>query len=213
MLSPQAYSYLTSQGMLMPENFNKSEYLKRIKLDVEKMLNTFMIILTSQKLDPAYLNKLFPSQKIGEFLNLLAGYSIDVLPMYQDNKLEIARQMVKIGFSHYQDRFKKTKFFSAKINEINELISDLNELANYQIEEEEKLQLYLLRRNEKVPRDIRQMGGDDDWRARCDICWHWSTGKTKADAMKTINHGRGCTYDKKDLENCIRTLQPRNIIN
>ena len=107
----------------------------------------------------------------------------------------------------------RSKFFSAKINEINELISGLNELANYKIEEEEKLQLYKLRRTEKVPQDVREMGVDDDWRARCDICWHWSTGKTKADAMKKINHGRGCTYDKNDLENCIRTLLPRNAIN
>lgn len=212
LLSPQQRDFITSRQTL-PHNFNKSENLRRVHTLVGKIFNTFEIILHSQKLDQAYINKLFPAEKIKSFLDFLVRYDHVNASIDENNKLEIARDIIRIGFSYYKERFKETKFFSAKIKEIDQLITDLNELSNLQVEEEEKLQLYRQRRGEKVPPDMRQIGADTDWRARCDICWKWSTGKTKADAMKAIRHTKGCTYNKKDLENCIRTFQPRNTIN
>ena len=211
MLSPQQYLFLTSQDTLLPKNFNKSENLGRVTALVEKMFKTFQVILSSQKLDQSHITKFFPPDRIKEFLDFLISYDPTIPLKDENNKLTIAKQMMEIGFDYYLQRFKETKFFSQKILEVKQLLKDLNDLSNFQVEEEEKLQLYRLRREEKTPPDIRQMGGDTVWRARCEICWRWSTGKLEIQTMKAIRHTKGCTYNKNDLENCIRTYQPRSM--
>jgi hypothetical protein len=198
------YSYLTSQNTL-PENFNKSEYLKRLQKDVARIHNTFEIILASQKLDQSYVNKLFPAEKIKEFLDSLTYYDDKISPKGEGNKMEIARHMLKSGFVYYQRRFKETKFLSKKISEVNELIEDLNQLTSYQVEEEENLRLYRLRKRMKLPPKI--ISGNH-WTARCDICWSYGSGNDLKEATKAIHHERECNYDKNDLERCIRPFPP-----
>ena len=205
MLSQQAYLYLTSQNTLLSENFNKSEYLKRIQADIEKMFKTFEIILDSQKLEQSYLNKLFPAERIEEFLKLLTYFDDKIPPKDENNKLEIARHMIKLGFVYYQIRFKETKFFSKKIGEINELIEDLNKLTNDQSEEDENLKLYRLRKRMKIPPKITNVS---HWSAMCDVCWSYGSGNNFQEATRAIRHERECTFDKNDLERCIRPFPP-----
>ena len=194
--------------MLSLENFNKSEYLRRIQSDIQKMFQTFEILLVSQKLEPSYINKLFPVERITEFLQLLVRHDDTIPKKDENNKLEIARKMLQISFDYYKERFAGTKYFARKINEISELITDLNQVTTHEIEEDEKIALYKIRRKAKVPPDIRQMGLETDWKARCDICWNWATGKSKIEVMKKVRHHIHCTFNKNDLDNCIRTFSP-----
>lgn len=195
MLSPQAYSFLTSQEMLLPQNFNKSEYLKRIQNDVEKMFSTFEIILSSQRLEPQYLSKLFPAERIQRFLSSLTYYDGKTLPKEENVRLEIARQMLRLGFVYYQRRFKETKFFSKKIGEINELIEDLNQITNYQIEEEDAIRMYQVRKGLKAPPEIRP---DQFYKSLCMYCFNYGLGNnnTEEEAIKNIRHERDCSYNK-----------------
>ena len=160
-LSPQQYLFLTSQDTLLPQNFNKSENLKRIQKEVDKMFETFKIIFFSSKLDQSYRNKLFSSYKIEEFLKLLTIYDRTTPLRDENNKLEIARHMIKIGFDYYQNRFQEATFFLSKINEINELLKSLNQLVSAETYEEEAMNFYRMRKHMKTPPEI--YGDKDMW--------------------------------------------------
>ena len=69
--------------------------------------------------------------------------------------------------------------------------------------------LYAMRKQKVMPPDVRTVGGDDDWKARCEICWNYATAKKEKESMEKIRHHKYCSYPKYDLELCIRTFPPR----
>lgn len=206
MLSPQQYQFLKSQKTLS-ENFNKSENLKRIKKTVEKALETFDIILSSSVLDQTYLNELFPHYEVSNFITKLTRYDTVHTISQENNKLEIARTMITYGLIYYQTRFKKTQFFSKKINEIQDLLIDLNEIANAESQDSDAMNFYRMRFKLRYPPDIRP--SELEYYAVCMICWRYHSAEIKKLAIKSIRHEKNCVYKKELAEQCIKIIPPK----
>jgi len=209
LLSPTEINWLKDQTLVLP---NKSGTRKRIREKVRKCLNTVDFVLSnSSELDQEYVDSMFPAEIIMHILDNLTRYD-DTRPFSDDdNKLAIARQAIKLGFEHYQARYKKTKFFYDKIKEINNLLTALSELAATEKSEADQSQLYTMRKKwSGLPPDIMTSGLDDEWRAMCMVCFNWSTGKSKAETVKKIKHHVNCRFNKVETERFIHALPPRN---
>ncbi|WP_415281114.1 hypothetical protein [Candidatus Nitrososphaera sp. FF02] len=172
----------------------------------ERCFKTLDIILDSRELDQDYRDKVFQGQKISSLLSRLARYDRGNSTSQEKNKQAIAYKMIEIGLQYFQDRYSQTKFLSSKIQELKSLLSDLQSISGELVEEDEALRLYRMRGKLKMPPKI--LPSRDEWQAMCDICWRSASGNDKMHAMKSIRHETNCTYDKKDLERCIRTFLP-----
>ncbi len=165
----------------------------------------------SHNLDQEYLDSLFPSGIIISIFDKLTRYD-DTRPSSEDsNKITISGEAIKLGFKHYQSRFKKTKFFYNKIMEIEELLTAINEFVGKEDYESTESKLYTMRKKwAGRPPDIMTSGLDNEWRAMCMMCYNWSTGKSKTETINKINHHVNCKYNKTETERYIHALSPRN---
>lgn len=195
MLSPQQYLYITSQERGLPQNWNKSENLKRIKETLDKIHTTFEILLTSRNLKQSYVNELFPAYKLDEFLGNLVMWNPQNKIEDENNKLEITRLMIRIGFSYFQQRFEDSALYSEKIKEANDLLEDLTKIADTQIEKEEKYHM-----------PPKMEGSRLVVHGLCMSCYSPGSGYDKKQAVKNIRHKENCPYDKKDPDRFIHII-------
>lgn len=189
---------------------NKSTTLSRIHNKVNKSLVTLSHVLDSEKLEQQYLDKLFPVLGITDILRKLTRHDPTKIPEEEDSKLAIAGELIKIGLGYYTSRFKGSKFFSKKINEITELVQALDEITRYERLEQKQSKLYSMRKRWRYVPDLKDFGGDNEWRAMCVICWNFSGGKTLKEAEEKIRHHLYCYYNKTDPDSCIKSYPPRS---
>lgn len=209
LLSSTEINWLKDPNLLLT---NKSETRRRIREKIIKSLNTLDFVLShSNDLDQEYWDSLFPAYTIIHIISKLTYYD-DTRPSSADaNKLAISGESIKLGFKHYQSRFKKTKFFYTKIMEINDLLSTINEFVTREGSESTESKLYTMRKKwGGVPPEIMTVGLDSEWRSLCMMCYNWSTGKNKTESIHKIKHHVNCKYNKIMSQRFIHTLPPRN---
>ena len=180
----------------------------RIIKKVEQSLSTLDIVATFGKID---YDLLWKPYKIKSFLRALVRHDSTKTPIEETTKLLIAGDLIKIGLEYYTDAFRNMKIHSKKVKEMNDTIDAINEIIEIERTEKKYSKLYAMRKGYKFPPDLSKMGMDHQYGARCDICWHWSMGNTKQEALKGIRHHDNCNYKETTLENCIRIFYPRKI--
>lgn len=205
MLSNTQYLYVTSQLNKVPK-INKSDERDRMAVKVKQALATFNLLLDSKELTQEYKNELFHSKNLSDFVGRLLVHIPDTSLTEENVKQAIARVLTQAVIRYYTSRFKETRFFKKKIEELQDLLNDLEEMAASRAAEADVKQLYRTRKGLRMPPKIRRTTGV--WQARCDICWNYATAQTRKEAMRAIRHEPKCTYDKHDLEWCIRTYPP-----
>lgn len=172
----------------------------------EQCFNSLGLILDSKELDQDYRDKAFPEKSISSLLSRLTRYDRGNNTSQEKNKQTIAYKMIEVGLQYFQDRYSKTKFLSSKIQEFRSLLTDLQSISGELEDQDEALWLYRMRGKAKIPPKI--ILSRDEWQARCDICWRSASGNDKMHALQSLRHETNCTYDRKDLERCIRTFPP-----
>lgn len=194
LLSSGQYSYITSQIDEIP---NKSENLKRVSKKIEQAFKTFDLIIGSDKLDQEYKNKVFPDEKIIYFIDYLLRYNPQNPSALEENKQAIAKDMIKIGFTYFQERYKATTYLKKQIDDIQSLLDELNFLSQTQQAESEGMELYRLRKRSILPPITSPE--KDDWLAECIHCYRKSLGvnRTESEAVKNIRHEKKCAYTRE----------------
>lgn len=205
MLSNTQYLYVTSQLDKVPK-INKSDERDRMAVKVTQALATFNVILDSKELTQEYKNQLFNSKNLSDFIGRLLVHTAGSNLAEEDVKQAIARVLTQAVIRYYTSRFKETRFFKKKIEELQDLLNDLEEMAASRAAEAEVKQLYRTRKGLRMPPKIKRVVGL--WNARCDVCWNYAAAETKKAAMQAIRHEPKCTYDRNELEWCIRTYPP-----
>jgi len=195
LLSPQQYIFITSQEKVLPENWNKSENLKRISDMAGKILETLEILFASRNLTQKYLNELFPAWKLEEVIANFVRFNPDTPLEDENNKLELARHLVHIGIAYYEQRFQDSKLYANKIKETKDLLEDLNKIANTQIE---KSKIY------RIPPEMTR--SKLLTYALCISCHAYASGLDKKQTVPKIRHKQECPYDKRDPERFIHII-------
>ena len=122
------------------------------------------------------------------------------------NKLSITHEMLHLAFKFYEARFEKTKFLKSKMQELDTLIYELNKFSNEKQERAQNIRMYETRGRWKFPPEIEL---DEFWHAVCMICWHYSSGKTKPEAIKKIEHHKFCQFNECDTEIWVKIYPPK----
>ena len=217
LLSSEQYSYISSQT----EISNPSEQRKRISKKIDQAFKTFEIIITSKDPPPNFVNEIFESNKIRQFLDLLTRYEVEDSFSEDDNKQAIAREMISNGFAYFQRKYEKTNYIKNEIERINTLLIELDSFSQAEKYRSESMEMYKARSRAITPPQI--VPSKDYWNAECIYCFRFSLGinKTEKEAIKNLKHSKGCMYLKdikkvssqnKDMENWryIRTIPPRD---
>ena len=217
LLSNEQHRYLTSQD----EITNPSEQRRRIAKTVQQAFKTFDIILISNSVPSTFVEELFNHERIQYFLDYLIRFEPENMLAEEANKQKIARDMIRYGFAYFQSRYKETNYLRKQIEQVNDLLSELDYLAQVQEDENESMELYRARSKLKKPPQI--VPQKDFWLAECIYCFNYSLGtnKTEEKAIKNIHHSKGCMFPKdvkrfkgshKDMEiwRYIRTIPPRD---
>jgi len=217
MLSLDQYLYITSQT----EITNPSEQKKRISKKIDQAFETFKIILNSKDPPLNFINEVFESEKIRQFLDRLMRYDKEDSFAEDDNKQTIAREMIRNGFAYFQSKYDKASYLGGEIEKINSLLMEIESLSQSEKYRSESMEMYKARSRAITPPQI--IPDKDYWNAECIFCFRYSLGlnKTEKDAIKNIKHSKGCMYTKaikrshdknKDIENWqyIRTIHPRD---
>jgi len=181
----------------LPENWNKSENLSRISDLAGKIIETLEILFVSRNLTQKYLNTIFPAWRLNEVLGNMVQFNPDIPLEHENNKLELARFMVTIGISYYEQRFQDSKLYAKKIIETKELLEDLNRIADTQIE---KSKIY------RVPPDITR--SKTLMYGLCISCHAYAGGFDKKQVIQKLRHKQECPYDKKDPDRFIQ-IKPK----
>ena len=195
LLSPQQYLFLTSQEKGLPENWNKSENLSRISDLAGKIIETLEILFVSKNLTQKYLNNIFPAWRLNEVLGNMVTFNSEIPLEQESNKLEIARYLVTIGISYYEQRFQDSKLYAKKITETKDLLEDLNRIADTQIE---KSKIY------RVPPYITK--SKTLAYGLCMSCHAYAGGFDKKQVIQKLRHKQECPYDKKDPDKFIHII-------
>jgi len=217
MLSSEQYLYITSQTDII----NPSEQKKRISKKIDQAFETFKIILNSKDPPSNFINEVFESEKIRQFLDRLMRYDKEDSFAEDDNKQTIAREMIRNGFAYFQSKYDKASYLGGEIEKINSLLMEIESLSQSEKYRSESMEMYKARSRAITPPQI--VPEKDFWIAECMFCFRYSLGlsKTEKDAIKNITHSKGCMYTKaikksssknKDMENWqyIRTIAPRD---
>jgi len=217
LLSPEQYLYITSQTDIS----NPSEQKKRISKKIDQAFKTFDIILTSKSTPPNFINKVFESEKIYQFLDGLMRYDKEDSFADDDNKQTIAREMIRNGFAYFQSKYEKASYLGGEIEKFNTLLIQIDSISQTEKYRSESMEMYKARSRAITPPQI--VPDKDYWNAECIYCFAYSLGinKTEKEAIKNITHRKGCMFLKdikkvssknKDMEiwRYIRTIHPRD---
>ena len=218
MLSNDQHIVVTSHT----EVHNRSEQLRRILEKTDQALETFDIILTSDYLTQEFKDRVFDYEKIRKLFDRLIRYDESNTIVEEANKQTIAREMIRLGYSYFQMRYKETRYLQKQIENINELLDVLDFLSQAKQEENDAMELYRVRGRAKYP-TVSQPDGQH-WIGECMYCFRYSLGvnKSEKDAIKNIQHEKACMYNKaikkfssrnhKDMINFqyIRVIPPKN---
>ena len=180
---------------------------------IDKVQNCIVILDTVATFGKSKIDydKLWIPYKINTFLRALVRHDSTKTPIDENTKLLIAGDLIKIGLEYYTAAFRNMRVHSKKVKEMNETITAINEVIEIERTEKKYSRLYAMRKGNKFPPDPKDFGMDHEYRARCDICWHWSRGDTDQEAIKSIRHHDYCNFKDTTLENCIRIFNPRKI--
>ena len=216
LLSNDQFQYLTSQNSKIS---NPSEQRKRISEKVDQIFETLKIILKSKNITQEFKDNLFVPHKISYFINSLTQYDSENTNAQESNKQQIIIDLMQKVMAYYQSRYKETRFISRRMNEINELAQDLEDLSREDQREDEATIMYKTRRLSTPPLLTQEKY---DWTALCMFCFSYSSmGKKKDDSIKHIRHAKNCSFhrewkrfSKKDkervLEQFFKTIPPKN---
>lgn len=200
---------IEEEAMLkQPESLVDSVRRGRIIKKVGKSLSTLDAVASFNynKID---YDKLWQPYKLSSFLRALVRHDNTKPHNEETTKLLIAGDLIKIGLEYYTDTFSILKAHKEKIEEMKATIDAINEIIQIERDDKKYSKLYAMRKGYKFPPDVKEFGMAHEYRARCDICWHWSTGITEQEAVKSIRHHDNCNYKETTLENCIRVFNPR----
>ncbi len=206
MLSPEAYSYVTSQtGKYKKEHV--PELRRRIKILFDNIFtHTLSPVLLSDELTQDFKNELFENKRMHDFLMDLIRYEKDSSFAEEQNKQLIAQDMLNFGLAYFETRYSQVAFISDKIRELKMLIDALNYLAMQQAEEQQVSQFYKTRGMMKLPPTVERH--ERTWNAMCRICWSHYSANTEKEAIKGIRHRKHCLYDKTQIKRCIEVFRP-----
>jgi len=187
-----------------PETFLDSTRRNRIIKKVVKCISTLDYVAGHDKIS---FNKLWQDQirQITSFLTKL----IEPDPIDQSEKLAIAGDLINIGLDYYTKAFKNTKYFEAKIKEVKELITAINEVNQKDSADKKYSSLYTIRKKNPFPPYLRDIGGDNDYASYCVLCFKSASDKDKKQSVKKIRHHPYCYYDRKYPEFHTVTREPR----
>lgn len=206
LLSNDEYAYITSQKDIHMSSSKKSQCRTRIQAKVAQAFKTFEFVLKSEALSQKQKDAIFTDEQFKRLLRLATHYERSNSVKDENNKQSIARIGIAVGLEYYKTRYALTRLLSKKIEEAESLLGDLDYVSLQEQTRDEAIQLYLTRGSVKLPPRIVSVDGG--WQAMCVVCWRTATGKTKDEAMKQIRHEAKCTYDRRDLDWCIRTYPP-----
>jgi len=216
LLSKEQFEYLTSQKA---KSSNPSQHRKRISEKVDKIFSTMKIILNSKNIDQELKDEMFIPSQISLFINSLTQYDPENTNAQESNKQQIIIDLMHKVMAYYQSRYKETRFISKRMNEINELAQDLEDLAREDQREDEATIMYKTRRLSTPPLLTQEKY---DWTALCMFCFSYSSmGKKKDDSIKHIRHAKNCSFHKewkrfskndkeRVLEQFFKTIPPKN---
>jgi len=192
LLSKAQEQYYLSQTN---EITNLSEQKDRIETSIEKSFNAFKIILDSNKVDQEFKDKLFPSKKVWNFIELLTRYNSDNTTSQESNKQETITKLLDNSLTYLQRRYKKTQLISKEIKNFRQLLDTIVELTQAEIKQTEDMAFYKTRMNPHVPY-LPPRG--NTWQALCIACLSYTTqGESEKDSIKKVRHTKNCLFNKQ----------------
>ncbi len=195
MLSNDEYLYITSQKSKLPEKYNIAQIRKRIKTKISRAFETFELIIKSQELSQQYKDDIFPSDKISQILAKLTEYD-DTSPISEEeNKQDIAKELLHVGIGYFQLRYKKPRILFDEFYKVSNIIQELDEMSRQTVGETEGMELYRLR--SRLPSPPLISGSKIHWTALCMHCYNYASGDTKEESLKNLRHEKRCTYNKE----------------
>jgi len=192
LLSKAQEQYYTSQTNKIT---NLSEQKDRIETSIEKSFNAFKIILDSNKVDQEFKDKLFPSKKVWNFIELLTRYNSDNTTIQESNKQETITKLLDNSLTYLQRRYKKTQLISKEIKNFRQLLDTIVELTQAEIKQTEDMAFYKTRMHPHVPY-LPPRG--NTWQALCIACLSYTTqGESEKDSIKKVRHTKNCLFHKQ----------------
>jgi len=205
LLSPAQYNFLTSQNSQIT---NVSQQKSRIIEKADEMMNTLRIILNSKNVDQQFKDDVFQKHKITSLINNLITYDIEQTALQESNKQAIVLDLMDQCLRYFQDRYKEV-FIKKEVKTFEQFAIDITDFTESQIEETKAQELFKTRQSLTPPLLYPRK---DYWTAMCDECHKYSDlGKNEDDAIKRVNHTKGCTIrkEKKRLGKDIVTYKER----
>lgn len=192
-----------------PDTFLDSTRRNRIIKKVEKCISTLDYVARYDKIP---FDKLWEDQitQIESFLTKLTRYDSTNIPPEESVKEMITGNLINIGLDYYSNAFKNSKFFKAKIKEVKEMITAINEINQKDRADKKYSLLYIMRKQNPFPPNLSDIGGANDYASYCVLCFKSASDKDKKQSMKKIRHHPHCYYDRKYPEFTMVTREPRN---
>jgi len=190
-LSDKQYDFLTSQNS---EIKGLSEQKARIVEKADKMMNTLRIILNSKYIDQEVKDQIFPKHRVTSLINNLTRYDPENTALQESNKQAIVLDLMDQCLRYFQDRYKEV-FIKNVIKTFEQFSTDITDFTQSQIEETRAQELFKKRESLTPPLLFPRK---DYWTAMCDECFrHSDLGKNEDDAIKRVNHRKGCSIHKE----------------
>jgi len=205
-LSDQERIYVKSQTKEdVPKGYNTSEYRRRIRGKVKLTFVDFHDIINSKVLPQSYKDKVFDFDIISSFLGPLVYYSAENANVEEAKKQEIANQLISIGVAYFRQRYPST-FIISEVNEAMRLLTEVVELSKQKAADERALDFYKMRSRMTIPPLLKP--DPIAWHALCVICWQYSRGDSKKEAVSLLRHAKRCSFDK-NIERCVKFVPPK----
>ena len=195
MLSNDEYLYITSQKSKLPEKYNIAQMRKRIETKINRAFKTFELIINSKELSQQYKDNIFPAEKIASILKGFTKYDDTSPIMEEENKQDIARELLYTGVQYFQSRYKKPRILFDEFFKMNKIVEELDEMSRQAVSETEGMELYRLR--SRLPSPPLIGGSKMEWYALCIHCYNYASGNTKNESWKNLRHEKRCTYNKE----------------
>lgn len=182
---------------------------KRIAKNVDKCFQTLLVVLRSKNLDQDFKDKLFDPNLVSLFINSLTQFNPENTNVQEIQKQHIIIDLMQQAIRYYQSRYRETKFISKRLNELNELAQDLEELSRDEQREDEGTIMYKSRNKMATPPLLypEKFG----WTAQCIWCHSYTTKETESEAIKKVRHTKNCSYHKEWKR--IGKNDPKRVIN
>jgi len=197
-LSVMQLKYLNGQDM--PKSFNEPKERSRMLKKAQQAWSIFIPILRSNEVDQEFKDRVLLekgdediSYTVEDFFKYLVITSKDEPFEQIQHKIEFATMMVKHGFTFFQSRFGTNRLVADKIDEIEKVLFDLEDMVTQEQQNKEAFEIYRMRKRLSSPPTIRP---EHYWKSECIHCYSFSLGisKTEKDSIETIKHDVNCRY-------------------